>query len=214
MQAFTYMKPHSSPSTSGARERLLAAAARVFAQDGLAGATTRAIADEAGVNEVTLFRHFRSKDGLIAAVVSEYFGAGTRHEAVPIPAPSDDFRADLFTLGQLYEKLLTANLPLLRTMIGETHHTDNCSHEKQVFRAIFQPLKEAFHSRVTAAQKAGEITSSARTDILADLFLGMIFTGVLRRSVSHIKIDYPATAYLETAVDLFLRGAVPERKAR
>src|ERR1700741_2737213 len=51
------------------RERLLNAAARAFARDGLRGATTREIAREAGVNEVTLFRHFKSKEQLLGAVL-------------------------------------------------------------------------------------------------------------------------------------------------
>lgn len=51
----------------------MAAAARVFAQEGLAGATTRAIAKAAKVNEVTLFRHFGTKDRLIAAVIGKTF---------------------------------------------------------------------------------------------------------------------------------------------
>lgn len=52
-------------SQADARARLLAAAARVYAQHGYAGATTRRIAREADVNEVTLFRLFRSKDALV-----------------------------------------------------------------------------------------------------------------------------------------------------
>ena len=47
------------------RDRILAAAARVYAELGFRGASTRRIADEAGVNEVTLFRLFGSKTALI-----------------------------------------------------------------------------------------------------------------------------------------------------
>lgn len=47
------------------RDRILAAAARVYAELGFRGATTRRIADEAEVNEVTLFRLFGSKTALI-----------------------------------------------------------------------------------------------------------------------------------------------------
>ena len=43
-----------------AATRLLRAARDVLARDGMAGLTTRAIAAEAGVNEVTLVRHFGS----------------------------------------------------------------------------------------------------------------------------------------------------------
>jgi AcrR family transcriptional regulator len=56
-------------SHADARARLLAAAARVYAQHGYTGATTRRIAREADVNEVTLFRLFRSKDALVDEAV-------------------------------------------------------------------------------------------------------------------------------------------------
>jgi AcrR family transcriptional regulator len=49
--------------------RILAAAARVYAQYGFRGATTRLIAAEAGVNEVTLFRIFGSKAQLLQAML-------------------------------------------------------------------------------------------------------------------------------------------------
>src|SRR5262249_1427962 len=51
------------------RRRILEAAARVFARDGFRGATTREIAREAQVNEVTLFRHYRSRNDLLRAVL-------------------------------------------------------------------------------------------------------------------------------------------------
>ena len=51
------------------RERILQAAARVYAQHGFRGATTRLIAIEAGVNEVSLFRTFGSKAALFEAMM-------------------------------------------------------------------------------------------------------------------------------------------------
>lgn len=48
------------------RQKLLEAAARVYAEGGFRGATTRRIAEEAGVNEITLFRLFGSKAQLIS----------------------------------------------------------------------------------------------------------------------------------------------------
>ena len=39
------------------RDKILLAAVTVFAEVGFRGATTRRIAQEAGVNEITLFRH-------------------------------------------------------------------------------------------------------------------------------------------------------------
>ena len=49
------------------RERLLDAAAAAFREEGL-GASVNAIAASAGVNVATLYRHFPTKDDLVAAV--------------------------------------------------------------------------------------------------------------------------------------------------
>src|SRR3954454_13980415 len=58
------------------RERILEAARRVYAKHGFRGATTRLIAIEAGVNEVTLFRTFGSKSALLQAVLEQYSRGG------------------------------------------------------------------------------------------------------------------------------------------
>jgi len=52
-----------------AREKLLEVAARVYAESGYRGTTTRRIAQEADLNEVTLFRHFGSKDALLREAI-------------------------------------------------------------------------------------------------------------------------------------------------
>src|SRR5437867_7548916 len=62
------------------RNRILDAAARVYAQYGFRGATTRLIAMEAGVNEVTLFRTFGSKAELLRAMLQSQVSA----TAVPL----------------------------------------------------------------------------------------------------------------------------------
>jgi outer membrane protein len=51
--------------TAPTRDHILAAAARLYGEHGFRGTTTRRIAEEAGVNEVTLFRLFGSKTALL-----------------------------------------------------------------------------------------------------------------------------------------------------
>lgn len=64
------------------RTRILEAAARVYAQHGFRGATTRRIADEAGVNEITVFRHFGTKSALLDCVAQE---CGISEQIPPLP---------------------------------------------------------------------------------------------------------------------------------
>lgn len=66
------------------RDRILQAAARVYAQHGFRGATTRLIAIEAGVNEVSLFRTFGSKAALFEAMMQSHAAQ------LPLPLLPDD----------------------------------------------------------------------------------------------------------------------------
>ncbi|MFD7834722.1 TetR/AcrR family transcriptional regulator [Streptomyces sp. NPDC059761] len=52
-----------------ARERLLAAAARVFYADGIHSTPVDRIIEEAGVTRATFYRHFPSKEALVVAYV-------------------------------------------------------------------------------------------------------------------------------------------------
>ncbi len=204
------MPTRRSATPAGTRQRLLAAAARVYGRAGLNGATTRAIAVEAGVNEVTLFRHFQTKERLLAAVVGENFGT-TPAAQPPLPAPTGELRADVLALARHYEALFTENLPLIRAMLGEIQHHGR-EHEKHVVSGVFRPVKEALIARLDAARASGELRSEFSGELLSDLFSGMIFTEVLRRATKSVKSGYSASAYLEAAADLVLRGAAPERR--
>ena len=52
------------------RQRLFDAATETLNRRGIQGATTREIARRAGVHEVTLFRHFKSKEQLLRAILA------------------------------------------------------------------------------------------------------------------------------------------------
>jgi AcrR family transcriptional regulator len=95
------------------RARILEAAARVYAKHGFRGATTRLIAIEAGVNEVTLFRTFGSKGALLEAVLTHN---DSQLEISKLPANPADPAAEL-TLW------VGRNLDTLRAMRPILIHT-------------------------------------------------------------------------------------------
>ncbi|HEX4086360.1 MAG TPA: TetR/AcrR family transcriptional regulator [Chthoniobacteraceae bacterium] len=61
------------------RAKILAAAERVFARDGVDGARIDEIAVEAGVNKALLYYYFKSKERLYEAVIEEHLGEFNRH---------------------------------------------------------------------------------------------------------------------------------------
>ncbi len=81
----TATSPASGPNATG-RKRLTAAERRaqlievaisIFGRRGFRGATTKAIADAAGISEATIFRHFPSKADLYIAAFRQRTGVGT-----------------------------------------------------------------------------------------------------------------------------------------
>src|SRR5699024_2270495 len=54
------------------KDRIIRAAIGLVDEKGYKGATTRAIAERAEVNEVTLFRHFWNKQGILDAAIEKY----------------------------------------------------------------------------------------------------------------------------------------------
>lgn len=207
MYASTCMEPAiNRPGTLDTRHKLLEAATRVFARNGLEGATTREIAREAGVNEVTLFRHFQSKDNLLTAVLQRTFGQQEEeasHGEKEAAASLCDLHEGLRGYVRKYEVLLRNNMPLLRTLIGEIHR--HSEHETRVLKGIFAPLKVNLIAAIHAARERGQVRTDVDPLVAADLLWSMIFMEVLRRT-SPLSPGYPTEQYIDHALDLFVRG--------
>ncbi len=98
------------------REKLLDAAGRLYSECGFRGATTRRIAVAAGVNEVTLFRHFRSKELLLREAIGRDWAAV---ECPKPPVRPEDVEAELTAWASAFTERLRAAAPLIRTCMGE-----------------------------------------------------------------------------------------------
>jgi AcrR family transcriptional regulator len=104
------------------RTRILEAAARCYAELGSRGATTRRIAEAAGVNEITLFRHFGSKEALLDLVVQEW---AAMQEPPPLPPiPADPVGELTHWVRNQHDELVKWR-PFIRRALGEaSEHPD------------------------------------------------------------------------------------------
>lgn len=207
MYATTCMNAVSQkPVTAPAKQRLLEAAARVFSRHGFEGATTREIAQEAEVNEVTLFRLFQNKENLQAAVLQRVFDQQAEFLAAqPRHAPSGGLHADLMRIGQSYQAALEQNLSMVRTLLGESHRLGE--HEKQSLHCIFDPLRAELLATLEAARDAGLLRPELDLSIAVSMLPAMILTDTLRRGLGPAKVPaYPADEHLAACLDVFIRG--------
>src|SRR5215210_3251356 len=98
------------------RDRILDAAKKIYAQHGFRGATTRLIAIEADVNEVTLFRTFGSKAALFEALMQEHVAKSPVPELPDIPVDPE------LEMTEWCAAVLThmrENSAMIRTSFGE-----------------------------------------------------------------------------------------------
>jgi AcrR family transcriptional regulator len=185
------------------RQRLLEAAYRVCAERGLHAATTREIAEVADVNEVTLFRHFGSKEKLIAALF-EHVLATLTESLSETEADAQDLERDLTRYAHRYHEMLMTNEALIRTIIGEAkRHPEQA---RQVMCEAGRSLREHLIEYLRAAQDAGTVRDDVELGPAIDAFTGMLMSGMLRRTGFKTYINYSADKYIRTVVDLFLRG--------
>ena len=98
------------------RDRILDAAKRVYEQHGFRGATTRLIAIEAGVNEVTIFRTFGSKAALFEALMQNHV---SQSPIPPLPDDPPDPERDLTDWVTSVLTHMRENRALIRTSFGE-----------------------------------------------------------------------------------------------
>ena len=105
------------------RQKLIDAALKLFTSLGVTETTTKAVAELAQVNEVTLFRHFGNKQGLMLAVMEESAAFKRPGELLLIPAQQVDSLGE--TVAQYaiaFLQSVTQAPELLLSLIGEARH--------------------------------------------------------------------------------------------
>src|SRR6266700_5030783 len=98
------------------RSEILSAAAEVFAQHGFRGSTTRRIADAAGVNEITLFRQFGSKEVLLREAMRHLTQSVGLYALPEVPVDPD---AELTGWSESFMQHLRLQSSIIRKTMSE-----------------------------------------------------------------------------------------------
>lgn len=155
-------------------DRILDAAARVYCETGFRGTTTRRVAQEAGVNEITLFRHFGTKEALVKAALRV-----SHQEDTPIPLSEPrNPHAELTTWAlQTYRHWYNSRHLICRVM------GDLVEHPELAPSVCEEPTCEhAMLSRYLLRMRELGLTSKEfHPDGAAGLLLGAVFTHALWR---------------------------------
>ncbi|PAT01656.1 TetR family transcriptional regulator [Candidatus Izimaplasma bacterium ZiA1] len=99
-------------------EKILKAATKMFSEYGYNGVSTKKIATAAGVNEVTIFRHYTNKSNLLQAVIKHYSFEGNIIEKVKSDLTGDVER-DLEIFAEDYYMFLVNNIKMYKIQMRE-----------------------------------------------------------------------------------------------
>lgn len=93
-------------------DRIIEAATRLIKKNGYRGVSTKAIATEAKVNESTIFRQFRSKQGILEAIIERHSDIPQFEKLLKEDA-TDNPEIDLLNVSQQYRLFFHKNADII-----------------------------------------------------------------------------------------------------
>jgi AcrR family transcriptional regulator len=200
-----------SPSTpySDTRQRILQAAARIFAEQGYTGATTRAIATAAGVNEVTLFRHFGDKKNLMMAVLAQD-SALPGMEATLKGRLTGDYRQDLTLIGGHFLATMVEQRKAILMTLFEADHLPEL---REVISQVPQQQRQILGGYFRRQMERG-VMRAMNPELAAQAFLGMFMAySISQALLPEALTQIPSETVVAQFVDLFVEGTINKEKS-
>jgi len=192
------------------RERILQAAHAAFANHGFRGATTRRIATEAGVNEVTLFRLFACKDDLLREAIERQSQRSTEALRVHrLPETPCDLRRELTTylMGTL-RGFLQARQAVRTSMAEWEQHPSLQEPLLRTTHSVYDELR----TYLKAAQVNGLIRSDVGVAVMTQTVLATVFADALLRDMMPDRFPLEPGASVDAYIEIVLDGlAVPKK---
>jgi AcrR family transcriptional regulator len=176
MQRVSPKRPaKKTASEEDTRDRLIAAASRVFAAKGYDGASVRDIASAAGVNVSLVSYYFKGKDGLHRACLEE-FGKNRLAESERILAKPNSYEEFKVRLSMWMAQVLEmhATQSEVCAMIHQEWAREVLRH-RDVIEATFVRIFQNVVAYATSAQKRGWL----RADFDPLLVIGLFYGGIL-----------------------------------
>ncbi len=158
------------------RAAILKAAVGEFAEHGIAGARTDAIARAAHVNKALLYYYFKDKDALYEAVLDHVF-SGLRARVMPVLESDLPPRQKMLAYLGAYFDYIAANPRFPRVVQGEWVRSGakGSAPMQRVARKYFRPIFEKLSAVLREGIQAGEFRAVNPMDFLPSVVAVIVF---------------------------------------
>lgn len=191
------------------RERILDAAAHVMRELGLAHATTKEIAREAGFSEATLYKHFQDKHDIFLGVIVERLPPlGTALMRATRNVGQATVHANLEEVARAAIDFYSASFPMAGSMLAEPdliarQRATNAEHGHGPDRPV-----RAVADYVRAERDLGRLRPEADPEAIAALLMGACF----QRAFLEQFVDEVPGGNAAVLVGSLLGSLLPERQ--
>ncbi len=187
--------------TKETRDRILEASARLFTSRGYKKTTTKLIAQEAGVNEVTIFRLFGKKKAIVEEIITEKL---THIDPMALYFKDQvtyDLSEDLYQSSVLYFRAQSKNFPFILTLLDELGPDFVHTFSKLPAR-IVATYKAYFDQMVDKG-----LLKETDTDFLAKTFVTLISGLVVNKVMTGDQIiDMSGEDFIKKYTKIFVSG--------
>lgn len=190
------------------RKRILESALRLFSQKGYLGATTREIAEEAGVAELTVFRHFSTKENLFEQALQDYSFLPVLERIIE-DVKDRPYEEGLLIIARGFYDALCKKKDIIKIIQSEIQRYPEKIH--LAYHSMIDGILNALAGYFKELQRQGILR---RLDTLhtARAFTGMVFSLfnmqelLLRGKYRHEDEEL----ILKTFINIFIRGTVKQ----
>lgn len=183
-------------------EKILSAAIELMGEKGYKSITIKDIAMESGFSEMTVFRHFETKVGVLEAAIKKY------SRVLPIKKLFSDeilwqIEEDLFRVAVEYQKVMQKNKTILLLALEERHSMPHLL--EQIAERPFE-LKKYLMDYFQQMQIRGKICDTD-TEAVAVAFIHMNF-GLFFSTLVHgnYMVSLSDEEFIRQTVQIFIRA--------
>ncbi|HMK50555.1 MAG TPA: TetR/AcrR family transcriptional regulator [Thermodesulfovibrionales bacterium] len=170
-------------ASSQTRDRILEASLKLFSRKGFLGATTKEIAKAAGIAEITLFRHFPSKENLFEEVLNSYTFLPVLKGLLPEISPMP-YEEALTIIARRFLDTLESRKEMIQIMNSEVKRYPEKIHK--IYHGFIEELIRTLASYFAELQKQG-VLREFDAETAARAFLGMFFSMFNAREFHKLK---------------------------
>jgi TetR/AcrR family transcriptional regulator len=172
------------------REEIIQAVLELAAEQGVRQLSAQAIADRVGIAQPTVFRHFKTRDAILHAVM-ESVGTAMLAVATVVLAGRGPADQRLRQLLQRQLEFISRRRGVPRVLFSERLH-----HEDPQLKAVVRRVMDNYTGKVAALVAAGQAEGSFNAQLepreTAIMIVALIQGLVMRWSISDFALDLEA----------------------